>query len=202
MSLARDLGLSMLQRFSDDLAGDDARWGPLLEFRNGLEGWWKGELASSLIRWTNDQDEYFCVALEQQTDGPGWREGGTNTGRCDVLVYSYDNDDPAPYREKRGGPRVWFELKQRATWWPATKAFGVANHGIHHDLQKWRETRWADTEAAFAVLFLGHDSEDLNEHWNKAIHAVGEPMLHHAHRHLVDDQTQRWLHLVVWDLRT
>jgi hypothetical protein len=91
----------------------------------------------------------------------------------------------APWSEEISGvsktahPRVWVELKTRATWWEGgpAKAFGAANGGLVSDIEKWRSLDSAG-DAVLISHITSHDGpwgEPLPKTWREELERVGAP---------------------------
>jgi hypothetical protein len=124
------------------------RWGIMLGHERQYEGWWKVEIAMALESWCwmrdNQLNKQFGIMAEAKPKNFEFRSDETikkiGDVAADILIAPWsDEDNKISLIET---PRIWIELKTRATWWgeskgSVAKAFGESNGGLKHDIKKW-----------------------------------------------------------------
>jgi hypothetical protein len=158
-----------------------ARWGALLGHQRQFEGWWKAEFAAALEAWTWSSrvpDPGFCVLVE-----PKPRDFRAVDGDCreaaDLAIAPWGDDgqDVSEGQGTRDGqrPRLWIELKTRATWWGSTtSAVGKALGGFRSDLVKWEALRGDPVLVCHLVTHDGTYRNRLPPEWAAALPELRE----------------------------
>ncbi len=146
-----------------------ARWGALLGHQRQFEGWWKAEFAAALEAWTWSSrvpDPGFGVLVE-----PKPRDFGAVDGDCreaaDLAIAPWGDDQAVGYERR---PRLWIEIKTRATWWGSTtSAVGKALGGFRSDLAKWEALRGDPVLVCHLVSHDGTYRNRLPPEWTAAL---------------------------------
>lgn len=146
------------------------RWGILLESERQYEGWWKAEMMMALEGWTWSKgviEKGLGVGVEMKPKQLGlhW------SGRL-VDLYVGPWGEKGPFQCDHESPRVWIELKTRATWWRGGVAKALA--GLKKDLEKWAglATEGETVLVCQITTHNGHETEHLPKHWEKGLDEI------------------------------
>ncbi len=174
MNQSEQLAVGVVDIISNFVRRERTRWCRLLGIgSHQWEGWWKGELAMAIEDWAWGRRARGALAVDAEVKP---RDFGLCKSRDSVdLVVGPRGENGLDL--KKAGPRVWLELKDRATWWTSpAKGLGVANSGLAWDLEKWKGTRWKARDVVLACHLLAHNgtaTERLPASWSAALQQVG-----------------------------
>src|SRR5690348_10463018 len=111
---AQALAAGVMQVLQGVLIHQRPRWAHLMLHGHQYEGWWKAEMRSALDAWCCrvPAPGKFGVISEVK---PKRYQLGDSAHSFDLVVGAWDLSRRSV--DLSHGPRVWIELKERATWW-------------------------------------------------------------------------------------
>jgi hypothetical protein len=164
-----ELAEAVVTTLQDVLVHQRPRWATLCGHQHQMEAWWRAEFLIALESWCWrwDLPEETWVLPEAKP-----RDYGVGTSResIDLLVAPWDENSRCMRKE----PRVWIEIKERATWWGDP---WKALNGLEVDLAKWSDAEWQQNDFVVACQILLHDSEPISscpapEDWRRVLNEL------------------------------
>ena len=154
-------------------------WGTFGRRKHHFEAWWQLEMALALEAWCwSSRAELGYQALVEQSAArirrAGTRRRENIHKRFDLVVVPELEGEDKP--DFKSGPRVWVELKERATWWDrADRAMLQPTNSLLADVHKWRAIDWSDDDVVLVcqvLLWEAPYDESLDSEWLDALAEV------------------------------